>query len=136
MSKDDKSALGVSLQHKHTTALSNIDRMHEALNNLNYEGKVHFQRNLKTVGGVIEFLKTDLLPHIQCDEDVIFPFLEKHVPKLVPMLGFLKGEHREMKENLKKFEGLFLKLQKEEAEDQRMKIVEKLRDSGIYLFCL
>lgn len=110
--------------------------LHDAVNNLRYEGKVQLTKNLKILERVTKFLTDDLIPHIHLDEKVIFPYLEKHVPKLNPMLGFLRGEHCEFKESFKAFEKLFSQFKNKKTDSHRRVLIEKLRDKGTYLFCL
>jgi len=125
-----------NIEDKHTVTLKEIDRFYDALNNLRYEGKMFRQRNLKVVNGFIEFINNDFLPHLSNDENSLFPFLENHMPALGPMLHFLKGEHREIKDRFKAFERTCKRLEEFLSGVEDQKRIERLRDKGIYLVCL
>ena len=47
------------------------------------------------------------------DETVIFPFIERHIPKYEQMILFLIAEHSEFRDNFERFESLYKELKKE-----------------------
>ena len=116
--------------------LNKLDQLSEATKNLRFEGKLSYGKNIKEVEEVIKFLEKKLYQHIALDEKIIFPFVEAHIPKLEPILRFLRAERNEFKINLEVFESLFKKLKGGKMEPQQHKIVEELREKGIYLVCL
>ena len=124
------------LENQHRDVLSQIDQLTSALQGLHYEGKASLGKNIKEVEKALVFFHKELLPHIVLDEEIIFPFLEKHIPKLQPMLSFLKAEHSEFAESLHSFEKIFRRLQEEPGEQKSRAIIEQLREKGIYLNCL
>ena len=132
--KDDR--LFEILDQKHRIALTKTQELYEALNNLHYEGKVSFGRNIKEIEKAVRFFRNELSPHIRADEEVVFPYLSVHVPRLDPMLRFLSAEHNELKIKFKDFEHLFRKVKDNKDSPLLPKELYKLRDEGTYLFCL
>ena len=83
------------------------------------------------------FFNHDFLPHILLDETTVFPFLKVHVPKLEPLLDFLKTEHDDFRASLKEFEILFKRFKKMGEQGRPSSgLMGKLRDKGIYIYCL
>lgn len=127
--------LAASLEHSHGETLSHIDEFTIALQEFCYEGKVSHDKNLKKIQQHVAFFQDELLPHMALDEKVVFPFLEKHIPRLEPVLHFLKAEHIEFRESLSSFEKIFKTLSSGSAVQDRRSI-EQLRERGLYLICL
>ncbi len=48
-------------------------------------------------GRVVEFFRSDLVPHFRAEEDLVFPLAEKHLPG-GGQVGLLRGQHRLMEE--------------------------------------
>ncbi len=113
--------------------LQKLDVLYEATKNLRFEGKPSSGKNTKAIEEVIKYLKKKLFQHMQLDEKLIFPFLEVHIPKLGPALNFLRAERNEFKANLETFDSLFRKLKERKGDPEYCKIVEELREKGIYL---
>ena len=124
------------LQLRHQEVISKADELHEALSNLTYEGKPSFGKNIMKIEESIEFFREKLFPHMDFDETVIFPFIERHIPKYEQTIRFLIAEHRELRDNFESFESLCTKLKERKSDINRRKIIDKLRDKGIYLFCV
>ncbi|MEI7998118.1 MAG: hemerythrin domain-containing protein [Candidatus Omnitrophota bacterium] len=116
--------------------LGMLDDLEEAIKNLQYEGKVSWGKNTKAIEKVVSFLRKKLLEHIQLDEDVIFPYAQKHIPKLESMIYFLRAERNEFKQNLENFELLFKQLRLEKNNQRQQKIIDQLKEKGIYVICL
>ena len=70
------------------------------------------------------------------DEQVIFPFLQMHIPKLEAMICFLRAERNEFKLSLANFEVLFKQLGHEKHVLRQQKIIDQLKEKGIYAVCL
>lgn len=129
-------SLVVSLEQFHKKTLSHIDQFTIALQEFCYEGKVSHNKNFKKIQQHIVFFHDELLLHMAMDEKVVFPFLEKHIPRLEPVLRFLKAEHTEFRESLGSFEKIFKALSGGIDEARGRRSVEQLRERGIYLICL
>ena len=113
-----------------------LDQLENALYSLQYEGKLFSSGHIKKAEEAVCFLKKKYAVHIRLDDRVIFPFLEKHIPGLRPVLLYLKAERREFQEGFKIFEKTLLELKKDNNSVIRHKIIERLKDKGIYLICL
>jgi hemerythrin-like domain-containing protein len=125
-----------SLQFDNQAVMKKADQLHDVLNNLIYEGKASLGKNAAKIEETIEFFRENLFPHMNCDETVIFPFVERHLPRYEQTIRFLAAEHRELQDNFESFECLYKEFKKEKKDFNRQKIIDKLRDKGIYLFCV
>ena len=124
------------LDQRHQDVLDELDKLYRAVNDLELEGKISLKKNVKAIHNSIRSFQVDLLPHIKFDEAVIFTFIAEHVPKLSPMIYFLKAEHREFVCALEAFSELMGRLKAEKNCRKRQKIIKELKIKGIYLFCL
>ena len=131
-----KAGILVLFKKEHNDVLGKLDSLDESINNLQYEGKVYFGKNSKAIEKNVNFLKKKLFYHIALDEKVIFPFLETHIPKLSPLLFFLRAERNEVKLSLDNFEKLFQKITAETDSFIRQRIILQLKEKGIYIVCL
>ncbi len=121
---------------EHENVLGKLDELNESINNLQYEGKVFVGKNIKAIEKTVSFLKKKLLQHIELDEKIIFPYVQKHIPKLDPMLSFLRAERNEFKLTLKDFESLFKQLKDEKNALKQQKIIDQMKEKGVYAICL
>lgn len=80
--------------------MKKIEQFHEGLNRLHFEGKASLRKNLKDVGRSVEYFSEDLCGHMAQEEEYLFPFLEKHVPKLGPIISLLMAEHQDFRQSL------------------------------------
>lgn len=137
MTKEHNSKQFIQTLHReHQEILGHLDELHEALHGLQYEGKIAFGKHMKKIREAAAFLKKELVPHIKIDEEVIFPFLERHIPKLNAIILFLRGEHKEFAENLKSLENILAQVKESSTDDRQQKILTQLREKGIYMVCL
>ncbi len=116
--------------------LKMLDDLGVSIKNLQYEGKMFLGKNTKAIEKVVTFLRGKMFEHIQLDEKVVFPYIQKHIPKLEPMLCFLRAERNEFKLNLENFEYLFKQLKSEKNGLRQQKIIDQLKEKGVYLICL
>ena len=116
--------------------LEKLEQLEKALYNLQYEGKLFSPSHIKKAEEAVCFLKKKYTDHITLDERIIFPYLEKHIPKVHSVLLYLKAERREFQEGLKIFEKILLELKKDNKNILRHNIIERLKNKGIYLICL
>ena len=121
------------LRESHDDALENADRLHDLVTNLRYEGKFSVGKRLREVRKIIEFFNRELLKHVELEEEVIFPFLEAHIPKLESIINLLHAEHEDFKLNLENFQFQLLALLKAKNDAERAKVIEKVREKGTYL---
>ncbi|MDO8580868.1 MAG: hypothetical protein Q7S13_05245 [Candidatus Omnitrophota bacterium] len=116
--------------------LSKLQQLESALTGLQYEGKVFSSNHIKTIGEIVRFLRQKYQEHTRLDENVIFPFLTKHIPKLSPILQFLKMESQDFQSLFETFDKILLELKEKNRILLRNNIIEQLRSKGVYLICL
>lgn len=121
------------LKASHDEAVDQIDRLHALITNLRYEGKLSLGKNLKELREVLSFFNRQLRKHMELEEEVIFPFLETHVPKLESLIRLLHLEHEDFETNLENIQFQIQNVLKTSDELERGKIVEKIRERGTYL---
>ncbi|MDP2654426.1 MAG: hemerythrin domain-containing protein [Candidatus Omnitrophota bacterium] len=125
-----------SIAKSHEDFLATNDRLYESVSDLHYGGKCSFEKSLRDIDAILKYFRGILGGHIQEEEKVIFPFLNRHIPKLEPVLNFLRGDHKEFQESLISVDVLLKKLRQEKNGIRRRAITEKLWEKGIYLYCL
>ena len=133
MAKEKSKNLVASFNDIHNIAIQKTEHLSDVVTNLRYEGKFSLGKNLKEIQKVIDFFSRHMKKHIQLEEEIIFPFLETHIPKLDSLTRLLCSEHKDFEKN---FETLQFQLQtfsKVRTEPERGKAIEKLRDVGVYL---
>ncbi|MCR4336981.1 MAG: hypothetical protein NUV91_04160 [Candidatus Omnitrophica bacterium] len=113
-----------------------LDKLHEFLKKLKYEGKLFQRRNMRTVEKIIGDLKGSYSLHKEIDDQIIFPFLGRHIPRLSPFLLLLSGERNEFYNILGDCEGLLAKLKKNKTLKEQADILDQLSDKGIYAIVL
>ena len=118
------------LRH-HAGVLAKTDRFLEAITRLRYEGKVAFGKNMNEVGDLLDYFTEKIIPHMKV-EDIIFSFLEIHIPKLEALIRLLQAEHKELKVNLEVLRYLFDELSEEKSEPKRTQLIEQLKDKATY----
>lgn len=116
--------------------LEKINELQEILVNLRYEGRHQLGKNLRQVEGVLDFFNGELMEHVEFEEEVIFPFIKRHIPKLEPLILLLSSEHEEFKRNLRSFHFWLKEFSRERGPLNHGKLIEKVREAGNYLICL
>jgi hemerythrin-like domain-containing protein len=111
-----------------------IDRFHEVLRNLRFEGKMHFRRNLSEAGRLESFFERSLRNHMKGEEEVLFPYLQKHIPRLEPVVYLLQTEHDDFRFCLEELKGCLSACAAPGA--IHAGTVEKVYDRGIHFICL
>ena len=122
-------------QEEKAAVFEKLDQLEQALYHLQYEGKVSSSRHIKKADDVMRFLKKTYTAHVDLDERVIFPFLEKHIPRLQSVLLYLRAERREFEDGITVFEKILQDLKKGNNGVIRHRIIDRLKDKGIYLIC-
>ena len=125
-----------SFKQEKNTVLEKLTLLYESIQNLQYEGKVSFQKDIKDIEEIVRGLKKILFAHMSLDEGVIFPFARRHIPRLDPMISFLNAERNEFRNQLETFEFLVGKLTEEESALEHEKIFGQLREKGVYVVCI
>src|SRR3990167_8465634 len=100
----------VFFEKEYRDVVLKLNELYEATKNLHFEGKVFSGKNIRSIESVMSYLKKKLQQHVAFDEKIIFPFLETNIPKLEPVLRFLRAERNEFKANPEEFDVLFQKV--------------------------
>ena len=118
--------------------LERLNHLQDILVNLRYEGKHHIGKNLKCVGGVLKFFNGELMEHVELEEQTVFPFIRKYIPRLEPFILLLSSQHEEFKRNLRRFEFWLNELKTKAATNglDQSKLIEKVKEAGNYLVYL
>lgn len=74
---------------------------------LRYEGKPRLGANIEAMTQVLQKMEFELLPFMRFEEEEIFPFVVRHVPKYETAVRVLEAEHSELKSRLNTFQTLF-----------------------------
>lgn len=120
------------LQKDHAAIDRGADGLKEALFNLRYEGKGSLGKNLRQVKGSLHFFGGELFGHMQLEEEVLFPYIEKCLPRLGSVISLLKLEHDSLKKDVKQMNGLIRQLSSRAAKESPQTKIESLRERGIY----
>lgn len=112
--------------------LSWTENLHNALNHLRYEGKLLKEENIKAVQILAYGLDDALEKHCQIQEEIIFPFLQTHIPRHEAAIALLEAEHEDIKNQQEKLKNDILKISGMPNHLEEGKIYE----AGIYLVTL
>ena len=124
------------LEAGHAESLEKTWKLEKILRNLRYEGKASLGKNVREAGEAQRFFNDELTQHVQFEEEVVFPFLKTHVPRLEPMIWLLQAEHQDFRINLEFFKHRLEELMDGRKEKERTRILEKLQEAGFYLIYL
>ena len=118
---------------EHAEINHEADKMAKAILNLRFEGKGSTEKNLRQIQKVLEYFNKTLICHITAEENGLFPFLDRHVPKLEILTRLLCSEHVSIKEEIKAIRTLVKKIRKQRRYVESIRDVEILRESGTCL---
>ena len=59
---------------------------------------------------MIGFFEKEVVRHMKTEEKELFPFLQRHIPRLESVICLLSAEHEDFRRGFKTFKRLFLKL--------------------------
>lgn len=121
-----------NLEHHHEKSMRKADHLHDALISLRYEGKVSFGKNIQIMKNVIQFYGKELLPHVEVEEKVVFPFLLTHIPRIACIIKLLQAEHGDIKRAIANMESTVEKLSKAKDNLSKAKAIEKITQTGTY----
>ena len=131
---DFKNSVSI-LGQNHQDILKETKLLYDTLTNLRYEGKVNSGKNVREMKKILGFFSEKLIPHMKL-EDIIFSYLQTHIPKIESVIRVLEAEHKEIKVNLEVLEFLIHELEEEKSESKRTQTIEKLKDKGTYFIYL
>ena len=134
--KNNSSELVRCLERSHQETLLKTNGFYETLLKLRYEGKPSLGKNLRAADEVLKFFHGEHKQHMNCEENVIFPFLMIHVPKLESVIQVLRADHHDFKNKLQVFENLIAELAKDRTDFDHAAVLEKIREVGTYMIYL
>lgn len=107
-------------------------RLEEVFFRLVYEGKLRSGRNLRKAEDVLVNFSTALRRHAAAQERVLYPFLQRHIPKFEPVTGLLISDHRQLFSHFKNLGRMLCSLKRKNGSWSAGQ-TRRLREEGIYL---
>ncbi len=124
------------LREDHEAALDLIEGFDGALVGLQFEGKTSLGRHLKQIRTIIDFFLKRFTKHTKLEEQIIFPYLASHIPKLNSVLQLLCSEHEELRKSIKELELLVDIFSNNISRIDQAKTIQKIREISTYLIYL
>lgn len=134
--KDSSESILDLLEADDAKTLEKTAQFQEVLTALRYEGKASLGKNLASAREVLGFFKQELTEHVALEEEVLFPFLKTHFPKLEPVLTLLQAEHENFRRSTGTLESQIQELSNKRTSPSRGESLEKIRETGTYLIFL
>ena len=122
------------LEKDHKKTFRNLNRFHEVLRNLRFEGKQNLRKNISEIREFVSYFKREVEARMREEEKILFPFLQTHVPRLEPMICLLLSEHEDFRNCLNHFRLSLSEFRKTGSDKTRF--IHGLNDQGTYLVCL
>jgi iron-sulfur cluster repair protein YtfE (RIC family) len=126
-------SVGVIVRESHNGIVDRVSRLNRSLQGLRFEGKAMAGKNTRILKLLFRELAGELSRDMRLEEKWLFPYLEKHVPKLKLMLHILEEEHENLRSSLESFEDLLDELARRKGGRGGFAVIERLRRKGIYL---
>jgi len=121
------------LEKSHAGIVQNMGDLNRALTALRFEGKTSFGKNLRRSRSALSAVLTGLAEEMKFEEDILFPYLGSHLPKLQFMTDLLTMEHEDLRRSLDALSGLFDKLNRQKSVAGWIETVEEMRKRAGYL---
>lgn len=106
-----------------------IDQLGQALEDLRHERKWMFEEHLKDTETIYERFQKKLIHGILLEEQVLFPFLERHIPRITPLMAMLRQEHWDLSQSMQTLREHFACLKMEPLEQA----LEAVHQQSLYL---
>ncbi len=135
-SKSKPKTFSELIGENHRQTMETLDRLQDVLTRLRYEGRHLLGRNLKSVEEILDFFNGELNWRIYIEDEVIFPFLKAHLPKLESLVCFFAAEHAHFRKTLKEIEQLLKDLSRSKEASSQARTTEKIIQAGTYLLYL
>lgn len=127
---------GISvLERKDREILKLLDRFQDSLTHLSYEGKPLLGRNLRRAREEAGHLEQKLSEIFKVEDGVVFPFTEKHIPKLEPVIHVLESDHKNLREQCKNFDRRTRRLFLLKNSSGKGKLFREIKEGGAYMIC-
>ncbi|MCR4336988.1 MAG: hemerythrin domain-containing protein [Candidatus Omnitrophica bacterium] len=124
------------VDEERSCVLSNLQQLENALKGLQYEGKTSSFHHIRKIEEIVLFLRKKYQQHTNLDDEVVFPFLSKHIPRLYPTLQFLKMERQDFQGLFEPFDKILSQLKEKNRILLRNDFIEQLSNNGLYLICM
>ncbi len=111
-----------------------LENLSVALRHLGFQGKSVRGRNLKAASEALDVFEAGFLDHMRREELYLFPYLETHLPKIEPLVALLLAEHEDLRNCVRTFHTLLLRLR--QAPRAAPEILEIIRERSTYFSCL
>ena len=121
------------LEKDHKTTFQKLNQFSEALTKLRYEGNQNFHENLRQIRALLGYFQKEAQHHMRLEERILFPFLEKHIPKLGPVIYMLLAEHEDFRSCLEELKDAFSRLKSAKA--AKVGLVDRISERGTYFVC-
>ena len=122
-----------AFEKNHGQTLKELDRLYEALRKLRYEGKAQRGKNTREIVGMISRFNHEMAEHLEEEEKILFPFLERHLPRLQSLIYLLLSEHEDFRNSLDRMRSSLHLLK---AGADASVTAHQLYQRGIYFICL
>lgn len=123
-------------EQEDTKILKNVADFKHNLDYLRYEGSRHRSQNAARTWTALRLLKKRLTKHIAEEENVLFPFVWKRLPRLKMSQYLFLSEHMEFRNKIDALEHYFKRLEAQRSGRGKEIIVHEIYSQGVYLACL
>ena len=132
----DSGRLIQTFEKNHAALATRIDALYSILHEFCHEGRAHFGKNIKRLEDAIRLLQVHLNFVGAYEEKCLFPFINIHIPRFVPLITLLRSEHEDFRRRLKGLGRSLAVFTKEKEASRQLRSVQKIREEGMYLICL
>lgn len=123
-------------EQAHQSASELMEQFNDVLINVSLPRRAGDLTDLKNLQNTITRLEREILPHLETEEQNLYPYLAAHVPKLEAVVKYLTAEHADIRERFLEICNLLDELSGSSGQLNREKIILKLQQTGTYLVFL
>lgn len=130
----DRAQLYGFIHTQNEQLLATLGQIEHALKNLQFEGKTSIGKNINFLERLVKGLSTQLSDHFSFHEQVLYPFFERYLPKLIPMIRILLSEHADLKNRFERMHELCDVLLERYPRDQSIiSCVQEVQSLGTFI---
>ena len=119
-----------------TEALRRIDDLEDAWSRIRYEGKLSWISNLNRIDLVLKYFHKEFMSHIKLEEDILFPYIQTHIPRLEYMMYSLCADHNDFRRDINLISAGLDEMRRTRTLQNRSAMVQQMNDTVIYLIHL
>ena len=97
-------------------------------------GPAGYMRKLEIVHETLRRFHEEMVQHAGLEERVLFPFIEKHIPRLETVTGFLRDEHDSLRNQLRAIQSTMKKLRAAKTAAARAVAIKAMSEASGHLF--